>query len=289
MDSYDIFQHEGWVREADLLDMLALAGVESAIASVYLMQASKIAEYRHMFSSEEIAGLTPRETLIKVLGLLEQNDKEALYQVQKFLPQMQAVRQLFNHDFMDYVTHLIDKPERSIDPSLFLIEGPGLFINQPGQVRLLYKWHSEQHYYPRRRRFVNVWLPIFGNRAKENGAMSVLPRSHLRQWDFAEYQGYDKDTQGKKNHFVQYEVVESELSDFEPVTTDARRGEAVLFHRNMVHRSNHNLSDDFAFALVARVWTPVDDLTLAGHMAVTPYGGDPGGRPGLVGIVNEDF
>lgn len=286
MDEYDIFQHEGWLRAANAVDPLVLSKVERAIADLYLMQARKIVDYREPLHPDAVSDLTPLETLAKVLDLLEANDKETLYQAQKFLPQSQIVRELFNHDFMDFASHLVDRPGDEIPSPLFLIEGPGLFVNRPGEVRLLYRWHSEQHYYPKRRRFLNIWIPIFGDRTVANGAMTVIPRSHLQQWDFAEYQGYNKETHGKRNHFVQYEIPETEferLRDFEPVVTEAKRGDAVMFHRNMVHRSNANASGDYGFALVLRLWSPIDDLTLAGHMPVTPYGGDPGGRPGLVG------
>lgn len=282
-----MFQREGWLKATGVIDLMALSKVENAIAKLYLMQARKISDYRNALMPDEIADLTPREALVKVLDLLEGNDKETLYQVQKFLPQSQIVRELFDHDFMDFASHLIDRPGDQIPSPLFLVEGPGLFVNRPGEVRLLYRWHSEQHYYPKRRRFLNIWIPIFGDRIAANGAMTVIPRSHLQQWDFAEYQGYNKETHGKRNHFVQYEIPDSEfqrLWDFEPVVTEARCGDAVMFHRNMVHRSNPNASDDYGFALVLRLWSPVDDLTLAGHMPVTPYGGDPGGRPGLIGL-----
>lgn len=278
-----MFQHDGWLRAANAVDLLALSKVERAIADLYLMQARKIADYREPLHPDAIADLTPLETLTKVLSLLEVDDKETLYQAQKFLPASQVVRSLFCDDFIDYAAHLIDVPGASIPPSLFLLEGPGLFVNQPGQVRLLYHWHSEAHYYPRRRRLLNIWIPIFGDRTAANGAMSVLPGSHLKQWDFAEYQGYDKATHGKRNHFVQLQIPQTELVGWDPVISEACRGDAILFHRNMVHRSNSNVSNDFAFALVARLWTPIEDLTLSGQVNATPYGGDGGGRPGLVG------
>ena len=112
--------------------------------------------------------------------------------------------------------------------------------------------------------------------------------SQKEVWEFAEYQGYDKHTLGAKNHFVQYEIPEGELMDWArsecvPETRcEADCGDAVFFHRNLVHKSNENQGDDYAFALVSRIWCPIQDLTLAGGMAVTPYGGDKSGRPGLV-------
>ena len=45
-----------------------------------------------------------------------------------------------------------------------LMDRPGIFVNRPKTKRLLYKWHSESHYYPKRRNFLNIWLPIFYNK-----------------------------------------------------------------------------------------------------------------------------
>jgi hypothetical protein len=205
--------------------------------------------------------------------------------VQKLFPQSWAMRELFGPEVHHRAARLIFPGGENWDVDLVLLEGPGLFVNRPSEQRLLYKWHSEAHYYPKRRRFVNLWLPIFGRRDRHNGAMSILPGTHLRQWQFAEYQGYNIDTLGKKNHFVQYEVPETELAEFMPheFTVSLWPGDAIFFHSNLVHRSNLNLSSDYGFAVVARIWCPAEDLTLAGNMAVTPYGGDPGGRPGLYG------
>jgi hypothetical protein len=281
------FQNKGYHIARGLIQLRALQSAEEAIFQLYRMQARKIAEHREKVFEAELEDEIPRrEKLEFILDLMEQKDKEALYQVQKLFPQSWAVRELFGPEVHHKASSLIfSEPGADWDVDLTLLEGPGLFVNRPSEQRLLYKWHSEAHYYPKRRRFVNVWLPIFGKRDRHNGAMSVLPKSHHMIWDFAEYQGYNIDTLGKKNHFVQYEVPQDELTDYLPAeyTVDLDPGDVIFFDRNLVHRSNLNLSSNYGFAVVARIWCPAEDLTLAGNMAVTPYGGDPGGRPGLFG------
>ena len=53
-------------------------------------------------------------------------------------------------------------------------------------------------------------------------------------------------------------------------------GDLYVFHKGMVHRSNQNFSNDYSFALVARIWDPSYDLTLSGSINATPYGGNIG-------------
>ena len=50
----------------------------------------------------------------------------------------------------------------------------------------------------------------------------------------------------------------------------------IIFHKNIPHTSNQNISKKYSVAVVARVWDPTDDLTLSGSIAATPYGGNIG-------------
>lgn len=254
--------HRGFLRNA------ALYAVESHITRLYRTQCRKIGAYRDRFT-EDCA-------LTDILEMMEANDKEALYQVQKWIYQSQEVRALFDAEFMRLAADFIgtDGP--------FLLEGPALFVNRPQSQRLLYKWHSEQHYYPKRRNFVNIWLPLFSRRTKENGAMSVKIGSHRRDFPFSEYTGYNKDTEGKGNHFVQYEIPAYFLDGYEERTCETDRGDVVLFHRQLVHTSNPNVTDGYSFAMVARVWDPTHDLTLSGDMGAKPYNLTGAGRADLV-------
>lgn len=235
-----------------------LVSYETAVAELYEALARKVEPYRRL---PRPGVLSLGDRLAVVYEAMEDGgDWSALYEVQKMLPGCRKLWPLL---------------EWAAPMNFALIEGPGLFINRPGVDRLLYRWHSEAHYYPKRRRFLNLWWPLFGDKHAGNGTMSVLPGSHLREWPFAEYDG------DRPGHFVQYEVPESLLGEFTETPIEAARGDLVIFDRNLIHRSNPNLSDRISVAGVARVWDPTDDLTLSGTMAATPYGGDVG-RAGLV-------
>ena len=126
-------------------------------------------------------------------------------------------------------------------------------------------------------------MPLFERKTPQNGSMSFKVGSHVRPWssaEFSEYTGYDRDTKGKANHFVQYEIPEALLTGFRRHDIHADPGDVIAFHKDLVHTSNPNESSRYSFALVARAWCPEADLTLSGDIAVQPYK-DAHGYPDL--------
>ncbi len=100
--------------------------------------------------------------------MMELNDTDALYPLPspKFFNILTS-RALFNDKFLALTSSILGSKKNSV-----LIDGPALFVNRPNTERLLYKWHSEAHYYPKRRRFLNIWLQLFDTKSKDNGSMS---------------------------------------------------------------------------------------------------------------------
>jgi len=274
------FDSQGFVQLPGFFDSGEIAAFEERLAHLYVMQARKIADYRGAVDSLIANEESPSAIVSRICDMMEESDKAALYQVQKMMPSCQSLRWLFGGVFLGRCATILG---RSVDPGNLLLDGPALFVSRPNSERLLYKFHSEAHYYPRRRRFLNCWMPIFVDRTVENGAMTLVPGSHKQHWDFVEYTGYSKATEGKAHHFVQFEIPENHFEDF-PLrhVCETRRGDVVLFHRNLIHRSNGNTSPNYAFAIVARIWDPSEDLTLSGELAVTPYSGRDIGRADMV-------
>lgn len=216
-----------------------------------------------------------------MLAELEAIDKEAAYQALPLIAASAGGRQFAASPIVSEVSaQLLDCPLE-----LLFVAPPSPFINQPDSKRLLYRWHAEAHYYPKRRRFVNLWAPLFRPKNQPNGTMWFASGSHLLEdLPFVEYQGYDDETFGKRNHFVQYEIPEQFVAACEKVAVEAQPGDLVAFDRRMVHASSQNPSTTTSYAVVCRAWDPRGDLTLSGHLAATPYGGDYG-RPGLEPII----
>jgi hypothetical protein len=211
-----------------------------------------------------------------LLGFMEEFDKEALYQVLPMVASSAAAKEIGCYQpLIALCGDLLSCPSLQL-----MVIGPEPFIKIPKQKRLVYHWHSEAHYYPKRRRLINVWFPIFGDKHAGNGTMHMAIGSHKKFYpDFATYQGYDKETLNSANHFVQLEVPESDVSEFEKVAIEARRGDVVLFERNLIHSGSVNQSSKISYNGVMRVFDYREDLTLTGSPVVKPT--SDYARPGM--------
>lgn len=198
----------------------------------------------------------------------EKNNQQAAYEVIKMLERSSGGKKIVNNTrLVSIISNILGCKFGKL-----VSIGPSPFINLPTSKRLLYKWHSESNYYPKRTNFINVWFPIFRDKKKENGTMWFCKGSHkIKERQFIEYQGYDKETHGKKKHFVQYEIPEFELKDYESVPVEVNRGDLVLFDRSLVHCSTVNQSLLPSYATVMRFFDYSKDLTLSGAPEVTPY------------------
>ena len=239
----------------------------------------KIKENKNSITKIYNSSLPLGDKLSKILELYEKNDKEALYQLQKLLTSSIELRNIIGTKFLiKEFKKLLELKENQP----LLIDGPGIFINRPKTKRLLYKWHSESHYYPKRRNFLNIWFPIFFNKSEKNGTMFIKEKSHLlNDLPFNEYQGFDKSSENKKNHFIQYEVPENFLKNLKTFKSNLNVGDLLVFHRKSIHTSTPNLSKKYSFAIVFRVWDISKDLTMSGDLAVSPYRDVGNGRPNL--------
>ena len=239
----------------------------------------KIKENKNSITKIYNSSLPLGDKLSKILELYEKNDKEALYQLQKLYSSSIELRNIIGTKFLiKEFKKLLELKENQP----LLIDGPGIFINRPKTKRLLYKWHSESHYYPKRRNFLNIWFPIFFNKSEKNGTMFIKEKSHLlNDLPFNEYQGFDKSSENKKNHFIQYEVPENFVKNLKTFKSNLNVGDLLVFHRRSIHTSTPNLSKKYSFAIVFRVWDISKDLTMSGDLAVSPYRDVGNGRPNL--------
>ena len=239
----------------------------------------KIKENKNSITKIYNSSLPLGDKLSKILELYEKNDKDALHQLQKLYSSSMELRNIIGTKFLiKEFKKLLELKENQP----LLIDGPGIFINRPKTKRLLYKWHSESHYYPKRRNFLNIWFPIFFNKSEKNGTMFIKEKSHLlNDLPFNEYQGFDKSSENKKNHFIQYEVPENFVKNLKTFKSNLNVGDLLVFHRKSIHTSTPNLSKKYSFAIVFRVWDISKDLTMSGDLAVSPYRDVGNGRPNL--------
>lgn len=162
----------------------------------------------------------------------------------------------------------------------------GILVNLPSTSRRLYKFHSENHYYPYRKAFVNIWIPLVRPKSETNGTMIVKHRGHNRNYDFVEYSGYDKiegANTSEDEFFYQLEIPESQLEGLSDVLVDLNVGEALFFSDNLPHKSAMNIADSPSYALVIRVYDYRGDLTLSDRTNVRPLTAEAArsGFPGM--------
>ena len=273
------FNETGICIFKNILENNALDLFYNTLLDITFNHLRKIKDNKKSITKIYNSSLPIGDKLSQILELNEKNDKEALYQLQKLYPSSNELRNIIGKKIiMNEFRKLLNlKKNHPI-----LIDGPGIFINRPKTKRLLYRWHSEAHYYPKRRNFLNIWFPIFFNKSEKNGTMFIKEKSHkLNDLPFNEYKGYDKSSENKKNHFVQYEIPENFVKHLKTFKSNLNVGDLLVFHRNSVHTSTPNLSKKYSFAVAFRAWDISKDLTMSGNLGVTPYRDASNGRPNL--------
>src|SRR6056300_958814 len=273
------FNNSGICVLKNILEKKALDIFYTNLLDITFFHLRKIKENKKSITKIYNSSLSIGDKLSKILELNETNDKEALYQLQELYSSSNELRNIISTKIlMDEFRKLLKLNKNHP----LLIDGPGIFINRPNTKRLLYKWHSESHYYPKRRNFLNIWFPIFFDKNEKNGTMFIKEKSHLlNDLPFNEYIGYDKSSENKKNHFTQLEVTENFVKHLKTFKSNLNVGDLLVFHRKSVHTSTPNFSKKYSFAVVFRVWDISKDLTISGNLDVSPYLDVGNGRPNL--------
>jgi len=271
------FDEKGYVIIKDFFEKEDLKRCEKSIAQLYALQAYKIKPYREKME-KHYSKYNTYEDICLIYNMMEEFDKEALYQVHKMILENYFIRKFVNNEkLIDIADVLIN-----VNKDVALINGMGLFVNKPGSNRLLYKWHTAEHGYPKRMKCLSVWFPLYIPKNEQNGVMYVAEGSHKVKFPFVEYTGYSSKDKGKSNQLTQREIPDYLVENYKKVPTLAKPGDVVLFHHSLVHTSSINQSKDISFAGVIKIWEVSKDFTLSGNIAATPYSGSDTGRAELI-------
>lgn len=159
-------------------------------------------------------------------------------------------RHLDERPIFDLLSHpaLVERLKALYGPDLVLWNS-AFWIKRPGDPRV--PWHQDLHYWPMDPPLnFSVWLAIT-EATVDNGALFVLPGSHLEVLPVVEA--------GEDDLFAK-------MTD--PATFDAgkarplvmRPGEAIIFSDRLLHRSGLNNTTDDRIGLVGRYTLPVVQL-----------------------------
>lgn len=235
----------------------------------FYMQGLKAYSGADFFGKEKrLIDYSTLETLDQIVLFLDKTDSSLFKQAQSLISiSLPVAAYTIFAPLTELVSYLLNTP-----PLGLVCESPGFVPNLPQNKRRLYTWHSEQCWLPYRRNFINSWVPLFRPKRELGGTMYVMPGSHQQQnWPFSEYYGYDNETLGDTGHYVQYEIPYSELKNYTEYCIQADPHDLVLFHQNMVHRSEINQSTDVSYILIQRYFDFRRDLTFSANPNQRPY------------------
>ena len=161
------------------------------------------------------------------LNLINQN---ALYEFQLEVSNLKSLK-ILSEDLNEIIPQIY---KNDINP---VIESVGYVLGIPNSSRLSYDWHQDATYHDESKK-INVWFPIFYEAELKNGAMSFLKNSHrLGKLEFekikTEQSGYTTNLIKNMNPLLNSMEIICKL----------QVQDCVIFHDNLIHKSNKNLSN----------------------------------------------
>jgi hypothetical protein len=136
------------------------------------------------------------------------------------------------------------------DPSQIFPFPPAVFWNDRPVTRLQYKWHQESSYLEAYKHFLTIWFPLFRDLQTEDGPMIVARGSHKEIFPYS----FSKEPNG----VTQFSVDDDIADRFEHVPCSIGRGDAVLFHRDLLHKTGENSSGNPRVSVVIRYFDILD-------------------------------
>ncbi len=140
------------------------------------------------------------------------------------------------------------------DPSRLFCFPPSIFWNDKHVTRLQTKWHQESSYLGEYDSVVTLWTPLFRDLSEDDGPMIVCRGSHENGGKALPY-SYSKEEDGVS----QFSVSDDIAARYEQVPCAIRRGDAVLFHRSLIHKTGDNRSGMPRASLIVRYFNLFSD------------------------------
>lgn len=131
----------------------------------------------------------------------------------------------------------------------FKVINLGMAQGMNNSNRTSYKWHQEKSYY-KNKNTLHFQFPILNKCNKKNGTMSVLKKSHLlgrvKKTKFFKKHNKSVSSKTPKN-------INKILKQFSEQFINLKKSDLILFHENLLHRSNKNFTNKVRFAGIVRV------------------------------------
>lgn len=217
------FQTNGFFIYRDEIPENILSKFESEVASLFLTYAKE------------------NETVNDVAIRLDKEDKENLFLIYQYIPKLTS--------FSEFRSFFLAYAQEYLPDGLIYDIGSGVLFGLPDDKRLVWSWHQEVFYHAEIESIVHIWIPMFRDASKQNGAMSALVGTHnLGPLPYT----ISKPFENGGTSFIPKQIEDYEAKYPEHHFEIARKGFAV-FDKNLIHKSNTNSSLFTRFTCVFRI------------------------------------
>ena len=163
---------------------------------------------------------------------LDNTNKPLLYELHMASTKLISLRSIFSL-FTDVVSDLA-----SNKAPVYEISG-GFLLGIPKDNRLVYDFHQESNYMREFESIFNFHFPLLRNSTRNNGTMSVLRESHkIGTVSFEK----KRVSQNAYTNLIPT-TIEKIKEEFQEVHCILEPGDCVVFHKDLVHKSNFNASN----------------------------------------------
>jgi len=208
------FQRDGFVSIKALIPRGRLEKIEAELADTFSEFAN---DAKHPIDSAIIN--------------LDREDKALLHELHVATTKLISLRSVFA-----LLAEVVYDMSTSVAP-VYEISG-GYLLGIPADTRLVYDFHQESNYMTDFKDIFNFHFPLLRNSTRENGTMSVLAGSHkIGTVSFEK----KRVSQNSYTNLVPTEI-EKIQSEFPEVHCILEPGDCVVFHKDLVHKSNFNAS-----------------------------------------------
>ena len=99
-----------------------------------------------------------------------------------------------------------------------------------------------------------MWCPLINRNDEKNGSIDILVGSHKKE--IPHY------LERLSDNYLSYSIPESSIenfNDYNKITVGMDPGDVLLFHPNLIHRSNNNYSSNVRYSLTTHFIDPKDE------------------------------
>jgi ectoine hydroxylase-related dioxygenase (phytanoyl-CoA dioxygenase family) len=193
---------------------------------------------RAVFAAHSLPGEDIHQTCVRLSVV----DKPLLYRIYQYSQSNLAMDRLRQACFAYAKSFL---PEQGF----YLDIDSHVIMVLPNDQRLSWGWHQESSYHPEVSHSVGFWFPLFEPSTVENGTMSVLKGSHrLGRLPYTRH----KSASDSATTLLP-DNIEALVTRYSEEYCLLEPGDVLMFHMDLVHRSNANTSERPRFTGLIRL------------------------------------